>query len=179
MTRQIRTERLLLRELGPEDCSAEYVGWLNDPEVNRFLETRHERQDEARVRSFVETVRARDDAFLFGIFLAEGGRHIGNIKVGPIRAVHRLAEISLFIGDRSSWGRGYAAEAIGALSRYAFEQLGVEKLSASMYAPNVASTKAFLKVGYREEGRRRRHVMLDGDRVDMFELGLVPDDLAG
>lgn len=178
MSREIRTERLVLRELEPADCTPEYVAWLNDPEVSRFLETRHQVQDEASVRRFVETVRAKEDEFLFGIFLADSGKHIGNIKVGPIRPIHQIADISLFIGDRGSWGRGYAAEGIEALSRYAFAQLEVEKLSASMYAPNVGSTKAFLKVGYRQEGRRRRHVFLDGQRTDLIELGLLPYDLA-
>jgi RimJ/RimL family protein N-acetyltransferase len=177
MSRTIETERLVLRELDVADVSPEYVAWLNDPEVSRYLETRHTLQDEQTVRAFVERVRVRDDEFLFGIFLRELGRHIGNIKVGPIRPYHQLADVSLFIGARDCWGHGYAAEAIAALSRYAFDELGVLKLSATMYAPNVASMRAFLSARYREEGRRRDHFDLDGERCDMMELGLVPDDL--
>jgi RimJ/RimL family protein N-acetyltransferase len=178
MTRTIPTERLLLRELDVADVSADYVRWLNDPQVSRYLETRQARQDERSVTDFVERVRSRDDEFLFGIFLKGSGRHIGNIKVGPIRAHHRLADVSLFIGARDCWGHGYAAEAIAAVSRYAFNELGVQKLSATMYAPNVASMRAFLRAGFREEGRRRDHFDLDGERCDMIELGLVPGDLS-
>src|SRR5690349_16374628 len=112
MTRRIETERLELRELETGDVSPEYVGWLNDPEVSRYLETRHSRQDEANVTRFVERVRDSEDEFLFGIFLRDSGRHIGNIKVGPIREHHSLADVSLLIGARDCWGQGYAAEAI-------------------------------------------------------------------
>lgn len=178
MSRSIETERLRLRQLEVADVSVEYVAWLNDPEVSRYLETRHAPQDEETVRTFVERVRSREDEVLFGIFLKDAGRHIGNIKVGPVRPYHQLADISLFIGPRDCWGRGYAAEAIAAVSRYAFDELGVRKLSASMYSPNVASMHAFLRAGFREEGRRRDHFDLDGERCDMIELGLIPGDLS-
>ena len=178
MSRRIETERLVLRELAAGDVSADYVAWLNDPEVSRFLETRHSPQDAASVTAFVAAVRARDDEHLFGIFLKDSGRHIGNIKVGPVRAHHGVADVSLLVGARDCWGKGYASEAIAALSRYAFDDLGVAKLSASMYAPNQGSLHAFLKAGYREEGRRRGHYDLDGERCDLIELGLLPEDLA-
>lgn len=174
----ITTARLVLRRLLPADVSEAYVDWLNDPEVKRFLETRHVKQDGESVRNFVTEKAASDNEFLFGIFLIEDGRHIGNIKVGPISKIHHLADVSLLIGVRDCWGKGYAAEAISAVSRHAFDALGVRKLSASMYVLNEGSRRAFLKVGYVEEGRRRSHYMLDGSPCDLVELGLLPDDLA-
>lgn len=175
---EIVTERLLLRELEPSDCTAEYVGWLNDPGVTRFLETRHRRQDAVAVRAFVEAVAGRDDEYLLGIFLRPDNRHVGNIKVGPIHPIHRLADVSLLIGARDCWGKGLASEAIAATSLLAFKHLAVRKLSASMYAGNLGSTAAFIKCGYRREGLRRGHYDLDGTRSDLVELGLLPKDLA-
>lgn len=176
MMHAIETPRLRLRELDVGDVGDEYVGWLADPAVNRFLETRHAVQSAERVRAFVAAKRSVYDEVLLGIFLKDGGRHLGNIKVGPVDPRHGLADVSLFIGARACWGHGYGAEAIAAVSRYAFDRLGVEKLSASMYASNAASAAAFRKAGYREEGRRRGHYRLEGERVDLIELGLLPGD---
>lgn len=150
------------------------MGWLNDPEVNRFLETRHAPQTLESVAAFVAAVNAREDEHLFGVFLRADGRHVGNIKVGPIRPVHRVADVSLFLGDRSAWGQGVAAEAITVVSAHAFAALGVLKLSASMYAANVGSERAFLRAGWSREGLRRAHLDLDGGRSDLIELGLLP-----
>ena len=36
----LQSSRLLLRALEPADLNATYLGWLNDPSVNRYLETR-------------------------------------------------------------------------------------------------------------------------------------------
>lgn len=170
--RTIDTPRLQLRELELHEVTAEYVGWLNDPKVNRFLETRFANHDEDTVRNFVKTVRVSDNEFLFGIFMRTNSVHIGNIKVGPINRHHNIADLSLFLGDRESWGKGYATEAIAALSNYAFSVLALRKLAASMYAANKASHRAFVKVGYRHEGLRRDHYTLDGAPCDLIELGL-------
>lgn len=177
MIRTVRSGRLVLRELDVADCSEEYLGWLADAEVSRFLETRYSSHNAASVTGFIAAARARNDEYLFGIFLAADGRHIGNIKVGPIHPRHRLADVSLLIGARDCWGKGYATEAILAVSRYAFEELGVAKLSASMYAPNAGSRRAFLNAGYREEGLRRGHYDLASERCDLVEFGLLPADL--
>lgn len=173
----LASPRLLYRALSAEDCTPRYVSWLNDPRVNRFLETRFAPQTLQSVREFVERVGRSGDEHLFGMFSREGGAHIGNIKVGPVRAVHGVAEISLFIGETEYWGRGYAREAIAAVSRHSFERLGVRKLAAGMYAENEASYRAFRRVGYRDEGRRHAHYLLDGKPCDILELGCTAEDL--
>lgn len=170
--------RLTFRPLTAADCGEAYLGWLNDPAVNRYLETRHSEQSIASIRSFVDGVNARENEHLFGMFRKTDGAHIGNIKVGPISAIHRRGDVSLFIGDRTAWGQGFATEAIAAVSRFAFDVLDVKKLASGMYADNLGSFHAFLKAGYKQEGHRRQHGMIDGSLHDILECGLIEDDLA-
>jgi RimJ/RimL family protein N-acetyltransferase len=174
---RIEAKRLYLRPLSESDCGERYVTWLKDPVVGRFLETRHAEQTLDGVKAFVAGVNARSDEHLFGIFLKPNNLHIGNIKVGPVGRHHPVADVSLLIGDRECWGRGYAAEAIEAVSRYAFAVLGLRKLSASMYVDNQGSYRAFLKVGFKDEGRRRAHYIMDGRMCDVLVTGLIPEDL--
>ncbi len=174
---RLDAERLYLRPLTPEDVSGVYVAWLNDPAVTRYLETRHAPQTPEAVRAFVEGVNARDNEHLFGIFEREGGRHVGNIKLGPVHPVHSVGDVSLLIGERDVWGRGYAAEAIRRIVRHAFEDLGVFKLSASLYCENVGSERAFRKAGFLREGLRAKHYDLEGARSDIVELGLCADEV--
>ena len=178
MSARLDTPRLRLRRLAAADCNARYLGWLQDPQVNRYLETRFVTQTLAGIRGYVERANARTDEHLFGIVLKAGERHIGNLKLGPLRAPHSLADVSLFIGERDCWGQGYATEAIVAASRHAFEALGVRKLNAGIYAPNAGSTRAFIKAGYREEARRPGHYLLDGKPCDILELGCTLQDLS-
>lgn len=168
---------IYLRSLGLEDVTETYVGWLNDPLVNRYLETRHRTQDFDAVRKFVERVNAKPDEHLFGIFLNGTDRHVGNIKVGPIKENHSVADISLFIGARDCWGKGIATEAIGLISRFAIHELGILKLNAVAYAENEGSIRAFLKAGFRQEGLRCKHYLLRGEPADLAEMGLCADEM--
>ena len=55
---RIDAKRIFLRPLEKADCTNLYVSWLNDPEVNRYLETRHTPQTLETVEAFVSTVNA-------------------------------------------------------------------------------------------------------------------------
>jgi [ribosomal protein S5]-alanine N-acetyltransferase len=174
---RIDSDRIYLRPLDDKDCTERYLSWLNDTEVSRFLETRHVVQSLSTIREFVAAVNARRNEHLLGIFLKAGQQHVGNIKVGPIHPYHQCGDVSLLIGEKALHGKGYATEAIKIVSRYAFDYFGAKKLSAGMYEANQGSYKAFLKAGYKDEGRRRAHYMLDGRRCDLLLVGLCPADM--
>lgn len=171
----IATGRLLLRMLTGLDATEEYLRWMNDPQVNRYLESRLSRQTLESIRGFIRTSNDSPDILLLGIFVRDG-RHIGNIKLGPIHDYHRFAAIGIMIGDRDSWGKGYATEAIAAISRYAFESLDLEKLYAGCYASNQGSYHAFRNAGFVLEGRLRSHVSSAGLRDDDLQVGLTRAD---
>lgn len=174
---QFTSDRLTYRTLGEEDVTPTYVGWLNDPRVNRYLETRYETQTLASCRAFVTQMTQDPANHLFGLFLRTDGRHLGNIKLGLINAVHATGQISLFLGDPGCWGQGYATEAIRAITAWGFDDLKLAKLGAGCYDENLASLRAFLKVGYQVEGFLRAQAVLDDRRIGIFRLGILPPEL--
>lgn len=171
----IRSSRLLLRTLAPDDVGEEYLGWLEDPDIYRYLEVRFTAQTVDSVRRHVAELNASQDTLFLGMFLNGGGAHIGNIKLGPINPYHHWAPIGLIVGAREHWGKGYASDAIEALSTYAFGTLNLHRLWAGCYSANEGSRRAFLKVGYVEEGRLRDHWLCDGKWQDDVLLGLLND----
>lgn len=173
---RIDGDRVYLRDVRPEDVTERYLAWMNDRDVTRFLETRFATHTLDSLRTFVEA-RRRDPATLFlAMIRRDTGEHIGNIKLGPVDPHHEVADIGLMVGERSAWGQGFATDAIRALTRYAFETLGLRRLTAGAYAPNVGSIRAFEKAGYRTEGVRRRHYLCDGTYVDGILLGRLRDE---
>ena len=105
-------KRVSLRLLTLQDCTQRYVEWLNDAAVNLYLETRWTPQNLITVREFVKSLLGSNENYLFGMFVDQGVRHVGNIKVGPIRWMHASSELSYFVGERPMWGQGVATEAI-------------------------------------------------------------------
>lgn len=173
----IEGPRLTLRRVRVSDVTPAYVAWLNDPDVNRYLEVRYVKHTAAGVRKYVASMEGDESSVFCAIALKDGDRHIGNIKIGPVNTAHRFADVSLVIGEKDCWGRGYATEAIRLITRYGFERLGLLKIEAGVYAPNQGSTKAFLKAGYRHEGLERRKFQCGSRRVDGVRLGCLQGEL--
>lgn len=161
-----------LRCLRSEEAGHKYLGWLHDREVNRYLEIRHSLPASmADLAQFVDSVNQSPDSILFGIFLQDGN-HIGNIKIGPINRANRRAEVGLLLGDKGQWGRGYATRAIRLVSDFAFQDLGLVRLTAGCYQPNQGSFRAFMKAGYRHEGTLANYWQCEGQSVGEIMMGL-------
>ena len=173
----LETDRLYVRSLVSADVTQDYVDWLNDPEVNRFLESRFSRATFADVEQYVQSVSQDDDSYFLGIFLKSDQKHIGNIKLDAIDHYHRRGIIGLMLGDKQEWGKGYATEAIRVLTQYGLEELKLLKLSAGCYESNMGSKRAFEKVGYQIEGLLRNQVETGAGREGLWQMGILPSEL--
>jgi RimJ/RimL family protein N-acetyltransferase len=169
----IEGERICLRDVRPDDVNENYIRWMNDPEVTQYLEARFSPCAEDDIKRYVGSMAGKDDEIFLAICLRDGGAHIGNIKLGPINKHHSFAYISLVIGEKGCWGKGYATEAISLMVRFAFDELGLHKVMAGCYANNAGSAKAFEKAGFSREGIERKKWMCNGEYVDGVVLGLV------
>lgn len=165
--------RLGLRRVCSSDVTPTYVGWLNDPEVTRFLESRFSRHTLESTAAYVAKLAGDADNVLLAIIVLDGGRHIGNLKIGPIDRRHRFADVGIVIGEKDCWGHGFASEAIVLATRYAFDTLALHRLQAGAYAENPGSAKAFLKAGWHEEGRERSKWHCGGRYMDGLRVGCV------
>lgn len=164
------TERLMLRQLSINDAEGPYAMWVRDPEVIRYLEIRFNPPDQKQLRKYIQEMNSSADNLVVGLVRKDTGMHIGNIRVGPIDKWHSRAAVGLMLGDRSSWGNGFASEALTAVTDFAFNVLELKKLYAGLYSPNRGVERAFEKAGYHVEAVRRAHAVLDGARIDVIEM---------
>lgn len=172
-TARLQGSRLYLRPVRPQDAAGRYVQWLNNPAVNQYLESRFERHTMASVRRYIQAINRLPANVFMAIVLNENDRHIGNLKLGPINPVHKLGDIGILIGEEDCWGKGYATEAIRLLTDYAFNTLRLHKVTASCYASNVGSARAFEKAGFTIEAVRPAHFISAGKFVDAILLGAI------
>ena len=173
----IETKDLILRSLEAGHAQGPYAAWMRDPGVTRFLEVRFAPPNEVALAAFIIRMNGSDDNLLLGLFpREEPQRHIGNIKLGPIDKRHKSASIGIAIGAKDCWGRGYASQAVAALSEHAFAVLGLERLEAGFYADNETSQRAFKRAGFVEEGCRRGGRILDGMRMDEILMGRLREE---
>ncbi|MCK6442381.1 GNAT family N-acetyltransferase [Elstera cyanobacteriorum] len=174
LTGALETPQLWLRSLDDQAATGPYLTWMQDPDILRFLEARFSQHTPDSLTGFIKSMNQNPDALLLGMFLKDDGRHVGNIKLGPVSREHLRGDIGLLIGDKSVWGRGLATEAITALTRYGFDSLNLNRLYAGCYGGNEGSVRAFVKAGWQVEGRLPRYWRLeDGHWADHILLGCL------
>jgi len=143
---QIETARLRLRPFAPTDLDA-LCRITADPEVMRYIgdgRALTPEETEASLRNIMDAFRRRG----YGRWAVEekaGGALLGYCGLGlpaespGVELVYMLA--------RSAWGRGLATEASVAVLRYAFEELGLERVYALTMPGNVRSRRVLERVG--------------------------------
>lgn len=166
----IFSERLVLDKLDNSHADQYYADWLNDVEINQFLESRFSFHTPHTCRDYINSCNSNSNNLLLGIFHRQSKTHIGNIRLSDINHVHKYGTIGLFIGDKSYWGKGYATEAINLLTQYSFFKLGLQRIEAGCYQANFGSLRAFLKAGYNVEGFFTSKFIIGTQRTSSFLL---------
>jgi len=135
-----------LKRLRPEDVSADYAKWLQDPEVIRYLQVRFEARDIDSIRAFVAGFDHKD-RFIFGIHDAETDRHIGNITL-RVNPHHLFANMGYLIGDKTYWEKGAALEAVRLVLDFAFFERKIRKILECTTENHIASNFNFRRLGF-------------------------------
>ena len=165
MKKIVKGKKIFLRKIKLADANKTYLGWLNDKSVNKFLETRHQKHTINLIKEFIKNCKL-NNSLLLAICLNKNKKHIGNIKIGNINNYHKTADISYFIGDRDSWGFGYATEAVKLSVNISFNELNLYKCFAGVYKKNVASSKVLMKSGFKKEALIKDVFIYENNRED-------------
>ncbi len=160
-----------LRKIRLSDANNKYLQWLNDKQINQYLETRHKIQTINSIKNFIIDC-SKNNSFLMAICKNNTKKHIGNLKVGPINKNHNTADISYFIGDKKEWGKGYATEAVKLSLDYSFNDLKIYKCLAGVYKSNIASSKVLLRAGFKKEATIKNMFNFKSRREDHIIYGI-------
>ena len=161
----IDTPRLQLRPIALSDVDDLYAH-ASDPEVARMMSW-NAHADRDVTREYVErqlATRAAGTDLAWAI--VQGGRAFGCIALVQIEWAFRAwrldrAELGYWMG-RPMWGQGYMTEAATAATRWAFETLGLHKVTIGCVDGNHASKRVIEKIGFRYLSTAEDDVWRDG-----------------
>ena len=161
----ICTSRLRIVPFAERHLTERCVGWLNDPEVVRYSEQRHRRHDLESCKDYFESI-ARSPGFFSAIEERAQDRHIGNISIA-VDPANDIADISILLGDRTTWGSGFGFEAWKAVLDTLLGCERFRKVTGGAMASNRAMIRIMEKADMRLDGRRTAHYLLNGLPVDI------------
>ncbi len=138
-----------LESLAEADISERYIGWLNDPETNRYLEVRHSPQDRSTVGRYIDSLRSTPGCELFAIKTVSERSHVGNIAITTFDVERGFATYGLLIGEKSPVA---GAEATVLMVDHLLSFEGIHEIRVSMYLDNARAVALVEKIGFEKSG---------------------------
>ena len=152
MRDEIKTRRLLLRQLTLEDAQA-FSTLAGDYDIGKMTGSIPHPfplfSAEFRIM-YMRRLKDRSLAYPYAITL-DGGELIGVMDLFR-SAPEAVLEIGYWIG-KPYWGQGLSTEAAKAIIKEARETLGIKALMAGAFADNPSSLRVLEKLGFKRTGK--------------------------
>lgn len=172
MQKVLETERLILRELTPEDVERVFA-LLSDPITMQFWPKPFDREGaESWLKRAITSYR--ENGFgRYAVILKSSGDFIGDC--GLMRSeVNGVLENDLgYIIDHRFWRKGYGSEAAKACLDYGLQVLKMKRIVANMETKHLASKAVAVKLGFRME---REFLNLKNRNLPTYLLSIEVED---
>ena len=162
-----------VRVFNESDISEDYVSWLNNPVVVKFSNQRFIDHNIETCRQYFKEMQGVNKVFLLVEHHSVGAVGTLSIHINPN---HGTADIGILIGNSEVWGKGVGQQAWNAVIQVLKSVGEIRKITAGTLSCNHAMRKIALSSGMKEEGRRLRQEIVDGEAYDIIFYGLFPDE---
>lgn len=147
--------------------------WINDERINigsgaRFPVSKYEQV------TWYENI-CRDKTKQKLIISTKKEEHVGMVSLFNIDHKNRNSEIGVYIIPNYQ-GKGYAKEALNLLLTFAFCELNMHKVYASVYSFNLPSSKLFELVGFHHESTNKEAIYSQGKFIDIHTYSIFRGD---
>lgn len=163
----IETGRLLLRRMEMSDAK-DLFDYSRDPQVALHVlwdAQKNISESRAYIKCMLRKYRAGDPAS-WCIVRRDQGRVVGTIGYMWFQPENNAAEVGYSLA-RDCWNQGFMTEALQAVLRYSFEEMGINRIEAQHEVGNPASGAVMRKCGMAHEGTLRSRLYNKGRYVDV------------
>jgi RimJ/RimL family protein N-acetyltransferase len=150
-----------------------------DPLTHRFSWPHERPYTEADARAYFdgqELGRRRGEQLELAVIAADDEEVVlGCVALYDVDLAARRASVGYWLAAPAR-GRGVATRAVGLLTRWAFTELGVERLEITCGPDNLASQRVAERCGFAREALLRSHMPFKGGLRDTVVFGLTANE---
>lgn len=174
----VATERLSIRPAVPADAPATFA-YRSLEDVARWITNWARDPDEWAAQYTGEAIERQLVVERDGVVIGDLYLHVqdawSQLEIRE-QAAGTVAEIG-YVLDPAHAGHGYATEAARELLRICFEELGVRRVIAQLFAENLASRRLLERLGMRREQHTKRDSLhRNGEWMDGMMYALLAEE---
>lgn len=147
--------------------------WRNLPEIALFMYSDHEISEAEHARWFGEAISGGNRRYWI---IELEGKPVGLVNLYDISDRHRRASWAFYLADPSVRGRGVGSATERFALRYAFADLGLNKLCCEVLATNDSVVRMHMRYGFAVDGTLRRHIRKGESYVDVVTMSLLREE---
>ncbi len=173
--RQNIGSQIYLREYRLSDADEMYK-WRNDSNTTKWMGKAFRKQVSLEYiqESLNKTLATCSKESLFYVIAdKKTDNYIGGICLTAIDWTDKIGDMSIVIGNKNYRNRGIGTEATDLLLKEAFKVLKLHKIELNVYKGNISALNCYKKCGFKIEGERREHMLIDGNYHNLIQLGIL------
>ena len=171
----IKGKKVILKAIEEEDLPQLHQ-WANDPKLWYLLGGWHFPTSRESQKDWFQSLKHTNIHLRLTISTESHGL-IGTTNLTDINWKDRNAFTGAMLGDPNIHGQGLGTDAVMALVRYAFEELGLYRLDTTIIAYNKPSIHVYRdKCGWIQEGVQREWYFRQNKRWDRLLMGITRED---
>ena len=174
-TRKLEGETVELRRHARANYEL-YARWYGDPEIWHLTSWAPTPLSRSAVERLFQDRELSPVDDSFAIHVRDEDEPVGVISLMNISDANESAELSVIVGNPDDRHQGYGTEAIELLLRYAFEELGLNRVGLSAFEFNGEAIAAYEKLGFVVEGRYRQAIKRNSGFHDAILMSIVKDE---
>lgn len=167
-------KRVYLRPLAKEDL-VHLRKWSQDAEI-RALIGEAAPMSRADSESFLRKVYDDSSREWFVVVIRKSDQVIGEAGLLRMDPAWRATDVSVIIGQKEEWGKGYGTETIHLLLDYAFRHLNFHRVAIGVVGFNERAIRFWERVGFRKEGVHRDEYYYDGKYYSFVMMSILEDE---
>lgn len=170
---------MILRLLKEDDAKC-MLDWMHDPKVNQFFRFDANSMTEEKAKDFIKQSNCdieQKKAYNFAITDGDD-EYLGTISLKDIDWEARVAEYAISMRTKAQ-GKGLATKATKEIIRYAFEDLGLNRVFLNVLSDNQKAIHLYEKCGFQCEGLFKNHVNIHGENKSLKWYAIMKEEWEG
>ena len=178
--KKIVGDRIFLSPKSVSDEEVEkFTEWMNDFQVTDYIGRSGEIKTIIEEKKWLEDAAKNNKNQNFDIIDLNNNKLIGTIGLEDLNWIDRSAILGIFIGDEEYRNKGYGTEAIKLLLEYGFRYLNLHSIRLDLLSVNERAHKCYLKCGFKDTGKSREGIFLNGKYYDMLHMDILEHEFEG
>jgi len=172
----LRGELVYLTASEPEHV-VERAQAISGSEVGHYLGIKSPLSRDAAERFAKELLgQVGNTLFSFNIMRIEDARLVGAVDLRDIDRENGSAEVAIFVGDPSLFGRGLGTDALRCVLDFGFGEQRLERIQLQVFDYNTRARRSYEKAGFQTDAVLRRARFHRGAHHDLLVMSILRDE---